>query len=122
MRKVIVIDHDKCDGCGNCVSACPQGAIDIHNRRASLTNQKWCTGFGSCASVCPQQAINLVNTETYDYDEIATCDHLISVAPSLIESHLYHLYDNGMTTELEQGIQHLENCGVTCYAISQLKS
>ena len=30
---LLLIDPWSCDGCGNCVTACPQGAISLHARR-----------------------------------------------------------------------------------------
>ena len=33
MRKIIEIDEEKCDGCGNCVPACAEGAIQIDSPR-----------------------------------------------------------------------------------------
>ncbi len=38
-RQVIRIDKDKCDGCGLCVPACAEGAIQIIDGKAKLISE-----------------------------------------------------------------------------------
>lgn len=50
------VDETICVGCGDCVAACPAGAISLVNGRARI-NDATCAGCGSCADACPQGAI-----------------------------------------------------------------
>jgi ferredoxin len=45
-RKIITINEELCDGCGNCVSACSEGALQIVNGKAKLVKEDFCDGFG----------------------------------------------------------------------------
>ena len=38
-RKIIRIDHDLCDGCGQCLPNCPEGALQLIDRKARVV---WC--------------------------------------------------------------------------------
>ena len=44
IRKIIKIDEEKCNGCGDCASACHEGAIEIINGKAKLTREDYCDG------------------------------------------------------------------------------
>lgn len=48
IRKIIHIDEEKCDGCGACVNACHEGAIDLINGKAKLMREHYCDGLGDC--------------------------------------------------------------------------
>ncbi|MCK4791697.1 MAG: 4Fe-4S binding protein, partial [Desulfobacteraceae bacterium] len=48
LRKIIRIDEEKCDGCGNCVIACAEGALQIINGKAKLISENYCDGLGAC--------------------------------------------------------------------------
>ena len=52
-------DSSKCNGCGDCVDACSQQAITIHNDLAVI-NQELCIQCGTCAEICPAGAIGEV--------------------------------------------------------------
>ncbi|MCJ7521239.1 MAG: 4Fe-4S binding protein, partial [Dehalococcoidia bacterium] len=39
MRKIIVIDEEKCNGCGVCVPACAEGALQIIDGKAKLISE-----------------------------------------------------------------------------------
>ncbi len=55
-----VINASLCVGCGTCISACPEdGALELVNGKAILTNPDKCTGHAKCAEVCPTQALSL---------------------------------------------------------------
>lgn len=56
MDTYIFIDTDRCTGCGECVSTCPQNAIALHNNLAVIDQQK-CDQCAACLPVCPQSAI-----------------------------------------------------------------
>jgi ferredoxin len=51
-RKIIQIEEDKCDGCGQCVPSCAEGAIRIVDGKARLVAEKYCDGLGACLGEC----------------------------------------------------------------------
>jgi heterodisulfide reductase subunit A len=59
---VAVVDETLCTGCGNCVQACPFGAISMHQREGELELSQidplLCAGCGNCVVVCPVKAIS----------------------------------------------------------------
>jgi len=71
IRKIIRIDEDKCDGCGICVTACHEGAIDIMNGKAKLVRENFCDGLGDCLPNCPKEAITFEEREAPAYDDEA---------------------------------------------------
>lgn len=71
VREIIRIDQEKCNGCGLCVSACHEGAIDMINGKAHLARENFCDGFGDCLPNCPTGAITFEEREAPEYDEAA---------------------------------------------------
>ncbi|MFO7617311.1 MAG: 4Fe-4S binding protein [Bacteroidales bacterium] len=56
-RRIIKIDEEKCNGCGLCVPACHEGALQIINGKAVLVSELMCDGLGDCIGFCPEGAI-----------------------------------------------------------------
>jgi pyruvate formate lyase activating enzyme len=58
-QPVIFFDAEKCVGCGQCVEACPEGAIQVVEGK-SKTNRDQCKGHGRCVEVCAYDARSLM--------------------------------------------------------------
>lgn len=70
-RKIIEIDEALCDGCGQCVPDCAEGALEIVDGKARMIAEKYCDGLGACLGACPQGALKIVERLADDFDEAA---------------------------------------------------
>ncbi len=71
IRRIIEIDEEKCNGCGQCADACHEGAIGMANGKAKLLRDDYCDGLGDCLPACPTGAITFVEREAAAYNEAA---------------------------------------------------
>jgi len=76
LRNIIVIDEEKCNGCGLCAKACAEGAIKIISGKAKLISETYCDGLGVCIGHCPQNAITIEQREAKLFDEESAKEHL----------------------------------------------
>lgn len=70
-RNIIEIDEEKCNGCGLCIKACHEGAMELVDGKAKLISDEYCDGLGHCLPECPTDAIKIVERDAVDYDEAA---------------------------------------------------
>jgi len=71
IRRIITINHERCNGCGLCASACHEGAIGIVDGKACLLREDYCDGLGDCLPACPMNAISFEEREAPAYNEAA---------------------------------------------------
>ncbi len=62
----IVVDEERCKGCGFCTLVCPKNLITISNRlnskgyySAEQVKEEECTACGLCYLICPDVAIEV---------------------------------------------------------------
>ncbi|NOX32785.1 MAG: 4Fe-4S dicluster domain-containing protein [Deltaproteobacteria bacterium] len=60
---LVLIDRQKCVGCGMCASACPFGAMKIDNLKAKSYKCDLCGGDPECVKACEPAAIEYQTIE-----------------------------------------------------------
>lgn len=93
-RKIIRIDEEKCDGCGDCIPNCPEGAIRLMDGKARLVGDLLCDGLGACLGHCPQGAITVEEREAAPYDERQAMKNVLKQGPTAVQAHVQHLKDH----------------------------
>jgi Pyruvate/2-oxoacid:ferredoxin oxidoreductase delta subunit len=111
IRKIIEIDEDKCDGCEQCIPACPEGAIQLIDGKAKLVRDFYCDGLGACLGHCPQDAINVIEREADEYDERKVMENVITQGDEVVKQHLEHLREHGEKEYLQEAMNILEEKG-----------
>lgn len=108
LREVVKIDEDLCDGCGQCVPNCHEGALQIIDGKARLISELMCDGLGACIGHCPQGAITIEKREAAEYDEIAVISAMIDKGKATVFAHLKHLQDHQEMGFLSQALGYIK--------------
>lgn len=95
-RQIIRIDEELCDGCEQCIPACPEGALQIIDGVAKVVKEGFCDGLGACLGECPQGALTVEERDADEYDEEGVIEHLKTNAPDRLDDHMEHLREHGM--------------------------
>jgi len=65
-RGIILVDEEKCNGCGWCVEACEYGAITLHPEKRVVIVCDLCGGEPKCVDWCPEGALELVSEDEFN--------------------------------------------------------
>lgn len=107
-RKIIKIDETKCNGCGQCIPNCPEGALQIIDGKARVVSEISCDGLGACVGHCPLGAMSVEEREAAAYDEKAVMENIVKAGAATIKAHLEHLYEHNELDFLKQAIEYLK--------------
>jgi len=106
-RTIIEIDQELCDGCGECETGCPEGALRIIDGKARLVGESLCDGLGACIGHCPRGAIHVIERDAEAYDEIAVIKEILPQGQEVLKAHFAHLDRHGQDLYLEKAVGYL---------------
>lgn len=107
-RDIIHIDEDLCDGCGNCIPNCHEGALQIIDNKARLVSDLMCDGLGACIGHCPQGAITIEEREAEAYNETAVMKLMAAKGRNTVIAHLEHLIEHDEAELVKEGMNWLQ--------------
>lgn len=107
IREVVKIDEELCDGCGNCIPNCHEGALQMIDGKARLISDLLCDGLGACIGHCPQGAITIEKREAEPYDEVKAIQLIIPKGKNTVVAHLKHLRDHNETGYMKEAVEYM---------------
>jgi len=92
IRNIIRIDEEKCNGCGQCVVDCAEGALAIIDGKAKLVKDSYCDGLGACIGGCPTGALVIEQREAPEFE---LPEHLAHVSATAAAAPAQHVAQTG---------------------------
>jgi NAD-dependent dihydropyrimidine dehydrogenase PreA subunit len=108
-RDIIKIDEELCNGCGQCVPNCHEGALQVIDGKIRLVSELMCDGLGACIGHCPEGAITIETREAEPYNETRVMEQMKDKGKNTIIAHLKHLKEHGETGFLHEGVSYLKD-------------
>ncbi len=108
-REIIHIDEGLCDGCGECIPNCHEGALQLIDGKARLVSDLMCDGLGACIGHCPQGAITMETREAEPYNETEVISQMAEKGKNTVIAHLRHLLDHNEGNLFKEGVTWLKS-------------
>ncbi|MEA3495910.1 MAG: 4Fe-4S ferredoxin [Bacteroidota bacterium] len=107
-RDIVKIDEELCNGCGDCIPNCHEGALQIIDEKARLVSDLMCDGLGACIGHCPLGAITIEQREAEAYNETKVMVDMIKKGKNTVIAHLVHLKEHQELELMKEGINYLK--------------
>jgi NAD-dependent dihydropyrimidine dehydrogenase PreA subunit len=107
-RDILKIDEELCNGCGQCVPNCHEGALQVIDGKVRLVSELMCDGLGACIGHCPEGAITIEKREAEPYNETRVMEQMKNHGKNTIVAHLKHLKDHGESEFIHEGVSYLK--------------
>jgi Pyruvate/2-oxoacid:ferredoxin oxidoreductase delta subunit len=107
LREIVHIDENLCNGCGECVPECHEGALQIIDGKARLVSDLLCDGLGACLNNCPQDAISIEKREAEPYNEQQVMESMVEKGVNTVIAHIRHLLEHNEMGFYGQAIDYL---------------
>ena len=108
IREIVKIDEELCNGCGECVPSCHEGALQIIDGKARLISDLMCDGLGACLGHCPTGAMTIEKREAEPYNETKVMEIMVDKGKNTVIAHLKHLKDHNETEFLKEAFDFLK--------------